>query len=146
MQRAKLGALLTAGLTLVYLVVLGQFGLAMLGSATIIGKSMGALVLVFPLLGVWALIREFRFGSQVEHLGIRVEAEGAWPEFDLELRPSGRPIRATADKVFLEFKAKAEAAPEDWHSWFNLSLAYDAAGDRARARKAMQQAIKLSSE
>ncbi len=146
MQRAKVGAMLTAGLTLVYLLVLGQFGLAMLGSSTVIGKTMGVLVLVFPLFGVWALIREFRFGSQVERLSKRVEAEGAWPEFDLELRPSGRPIRATADKVFEEFKAKAEAAPEDWHSWFNLSLAYDAAGDRARARKAMQQAIKFSSE
>ncbi|MCX8528617.1 MAG: tetratricopeptide repeat protein [Rhodoluna sp.] len=146
MQRAKLGALLTAGLTLIYLVVLGQFGIAMLGSATIIGKSMGLLVLVFPVLGIWALIREFRFGSQVERLSKRVEAEGVWPSFDLELRPSGRPIRASADRVFEEYKAKAEAKPEDWHSWFNLSLAYDAAGDRPRARKAMQQAIKLSSE
>ncbi len=146
MQRAKVGAILTAVLTLVYLVVLGQFGVAMLGAVSPIGKAMGFLVLVFPALGVWAIIREFRFGAQVERLTKRVESEGTWPLFELELRPSGRPIRESADKVFQEFKARAEAKPEDWHSWFNLSLAYDAAGDRARARKAMQQAIKLSSE
>ncbi len=146
MQRAKVGAILTAGLTLVYLVVLGQFGVAMLGAVSPIGKAMGFLVLVFPALGVWAIIREFRFGAQVERLTKRVESEGTWPLFELELRPSGRPIRESADRVFQEFKARAEAKPGDWHSWFNLSLAYDAAGDRSRARKSMQKAIKLSSE
>ena len=39
--------------------------------------------------------------------------------------------------------AEAEAAPEDWRSWFRLSCAYDAAGDRKRARASMRDAVKL---
>ena len=146
MRSGKVGAYLTGGLTLIYLAVLGQFGVAMILSGKPVGIGMGALVLVFPVLGIWALVREFRFGSQVEKLADRVKDEGAWPEFELELRPSGRAVRTSADAVFAEYKARAEAAEGDWHSWFNLSLAYDAAGDRSRARKAMQRAIKLSSE
>jgi hypothetical protein len=143
---SKVGAYVTAGLTLIYLVVLGQFGVEMILSGKAVGIGMGALVLVFPVLGVWAIIREFRFGTQVEKLAKRVKAENSWPEFALEVRPSGRAVRSSADAVFAEYKARAEAAEGDWHSWFNLSLAYDAAGDRPRARKAMQRAIKLSSE
>ncbi len=146
MISTKIGAFVTGGLTLIYLVVLGQFGIAMMLSGTPIGIAMGSLVLVFPVLGIWALVREFRFGIQVERLSKRVKAENAWPKFNLELRPSGRAVRSSADQVFAEYKAKAEAAPSDWHSWFNLSLAYDAAGDRKRARTAMQQAIRLASE
>jgi hypothetical protein len=142
----KVGAFVTGGLTLIYLLVLGQFGVAMLLSGIPIGIAMGVLVLVFPVLGIWALIREFRFGLQVDRLVQRVKREDAWPEFELEVRPSGRAIRSSADLVFEEYKAKAEAAPDDWHSWFNLSLAYDAASDRKRARKAMQEAIRLASE
>jgi hypothetical protein len=146
LRSGKVGAYLTGGLTLIYLAVLGQFGVAMILSGKPVGIVMGSLVLVFPVLGIWALVREFRFGSQVEKLADRVKAEGAWPEFELNLRPSGRAVRASADAVFAEYKVRAEAAESDWHSWFNLSLAYDAAGDRSRARKAMQRAIKLSSE
>ena len=146
MNSTKVGAFVTGALTLVYLVVLGQFGVAMVLSGTPLGISMGVLVLVFPVLGIWSLVREFRFGVQVERLVKRVRAEGSWPEFNLEVRPSGRAVRASADVVFSEYAAKAEAAPGDWHSWFNLSLAYDAAGDRKRARKAMQEALRLSSE
>ena len=146
MSSTKIGAFVTGGLTLIYLVVLGQFGIAMMLSGTPIGIAMGSLVLVFPVLGIWALVREFRFGVQVERLSKRVKAEDAWPIFNLELRPSGRAVRSSADQVFEEYKAKAEAAPSDWHSWFNLSLAYDAASDRKRARKAMQEAIRLASE
>ena len=36
-----------------------------------------------------------------------------------------------------------EAAPEDWRAWFRLGLAYDASGDRRRARKAIIRAISL---
>lgn len=146
MNSTKIGAIVTGGLTLIYVAVLGQFGVAMIMSKTPVGVAMGLLVLTFPLLGVWALVREFKFGVQAEKLSERVKTDGAWPEFDLEMRPSGRAVRSSADKVFEQFKARAEAAPDDWHSWFNLSLAYDAAGDRRRARTAMQRAIKLASE
>jgi Flp pilus assembly protein TadD len=40
-------------------------------------------------------------------------------------------------------RAQAEAAPEDWRSWYRLALAYDAAGDRTRARAAARHALAL---
>ncbi|MEY2676438.1 MAG: hypothetical protein RL510_458 [Actinomycetota bacterium] len=146
MQRAKVGAFATGVLTLVYLVVLGQFGLKMIESATPVGVVMGSLVLIFPLFGLWFMVQEFRFGIRVEKLASRLNEEGAWPQFDLEVRPSGRVIRASADRVFQEQKAKTEQNPDDWREWFALSLAYDAAGDRSRARKAMREALLKASE
>ena len=40
-------------------------------------------------------------------------------------------------------RAQTEAAPEDWRTWFRLALAYDAAGDRTRARAAARHAVAL---
>jgi Flp pilus assembly protein TadD len=45
--------------------------------------------------------------------------------------------------VFAEYASRTEKSPDDWHSWFNLSLAYDAAGDSRRARAAMRKAVTL---
>jgi len=36
-----------------------------------------------------------------------------------------------------------EAHPDDWRAWYRLGLAYDASGDRRRARGAVRQAIQL---
>ena len=105
---------------------------------------MGFTLFGLPAVGVWSIIRELKFGLQVESLAKRVREEGVWPEFDLELRPSGRPVRASAAKVFAKFAEIAEQNPDDWHSWFNLSLAYDASGDSRRARAAMRTAISLT--
>ena len=70
-----------------------------------------------------------------------MEAAGGLPVDDLPRRPSGRVDRAAADEAFGRYKAAAEAAPDDWRVWFRLSTAYDAAGDRKRARAAMRTAI-----
>jgi Flp pilus assembly protein TadD len=77
-------------------------------------------------------------------LGERLAAEGGLPADDLARRPSGRVERAAADEVFARRRAEAEAAPDDWRSWFRLGIAYDDAGDRRRAREAMRRAITLS--
>jgi cytochrome c-type biogenesis protein CcmH/NrfG len=108
-----------------------------------VAKTMGFALFGLPAVGIWAIIRELRFGLQVEALSKQVRQEGAWPLFDLELRPSGRPVRASAEKVFADFAERTENNPDDWHSWFNLSLAYDAAGDSRRARASMRKAVRL---
>jgi Flp pilus assembly protein TadD len=40
-------------------------------------------------------------------------------------------------------RAAVEAAPDDWGSWFRLGFAYDAAGDRKRARESLRRAARL---
>jgi hypothetical protein len=143
-SRAKIGALVMSALLLVYVVLLANTGLSLLFTNLVLAQIMGFLILSFPLLGIWAIVVEFRFGVAAEKLVARVEQQGTWPDLDIEVRPSGRPIRSSADKAFLKFSSAAENKPEDWQSWFNLSLAYDACGDRRRARAAMRKAISLS--
>ncbi|PYI65677.1 hypothetical protein CVV68_17540 [Arthrobacter livingstonensis] len=104
-------------------------------------KAMGAAYFVIPFVAAWALISEVLFGARTEKLANILEAEGGLPEDNLPRTPGGRIIRAAADAEFEKYKVEAETAPDDWRSWFRLSCAYDAAGDRKRARKAMRDAV-----
>jgi hypothetical protein len=144
LNSTKLGAFATAALTLIYIALFANLGVIGVTSGEPVGVAIGIMILVFPLLGVWLMIQEFRFGMAIEKLAKKIQAEGAWPVFEFELRPSGRPTRASADFVFLEQQKNTQAHPEDFHSWFSLGLAYDAAGDRRRARAAMRTALKLA--
>jgi hypothetical protein len=144
MSRTKLGALVMTALLLVYVALLANTGFSLLSTNIVIAQVMGVLILAFPLIGVWAIIVELRFGLAAEKLVARVEAEGKWPDLQIETRPSGRAVRASADAAFAKWRAAAEQNQTDFHAWFNLSLAYDACGDRRRARAAMRRAIELA--
>lgn len=146
MSRTKLGALVMTALLLVYVALLANTGFSLLSTNIVIAQVMGALILAFPLIGVWAIIVELRFGLAAEKLVARVEAEGKWPDLQIETRPSGRAVRASADAAFAKWSAAAEQNQTDFHAWFNLSLAYDACGDRRRARAAMRRAIALANK
>ena len=143
MSKSKAGAFLLGAITLIYLVLMTNQAITLIQLDSLIAKTMGAVLFGLPAVGVWAIVRELKFGLQVESLSKLVHEEGAWPSFDLELRPSGRPVRTSAHKVFTEFAERAQISPDDWRSWFNLSLAYDAAGDSRRARAAMRKAVSL---
>jgi len=142
-MQAKLGAMVMTVLTLLYVVVLGQRGVMLLGQPNAIGKVMGLFILILPVFGFVGIFQELRFGVSVEKMAKQVEAEGLWPLRDLPIRPSGRPEKAAADREFERIRDEVDKAPEDWHSWFNLGLAYDACGDRRRARASMRKALRL---
>lgn len=144
MSRQKYAAALMAGLTLLYVFLLGQTGYLLLVDEDPIAKIIGALILVFPGFAGWAIFIELRFGLALEKLSRIIAAAGEWPEFDFELRPSGRPTKSSADRVFAEFQEKEHANQENYQYWFELGLIYDAASDRTRARKAMRKAIELA--
>ena len=126
-----------------YLVVSFQRSILLLTDNNLAAQAIGAAYLVLPVVGAWALIRELMFGARTEKMARILEAEGGLPVDNLPRTPAGRIIRAAADQEFEKYKAEAEAAPEDWRSWFRLSCAYDAAGDRKRARASMRDAVKL---
>jgi hypothetical protein len=126
-----------------YLVVSFQRSILLLMDNNMAAKAIGAAYLVLPIVGAWALIRELMFGARTEQMARILEAEGGLPVDELPRTPAGRIIRAAADQEFEKYKAEAEAAPEDWRSWFRLSCAYDAAGDRKRARASMRDAGRL---
>jgi len=142
-NRAKIGVLLVTLLLAFYLVVVAQRGWLLLTSDGLTAKAMGLAYFVLPLVGVWALVRELLFGVQTEKMANILADEGGLPVDDLPRTPGGRIVREAADAQFPVYQAEVEAAPEDWHAWFRLSCAYDAAGDRKRARSAMRKAGSL---
>ena len=99
-------------------------------------------MLALPLVGLWVVVAEIRFGRATERLARRLLDDEESP---LPRRASGRVDRVAADARFAERRAEVEAAPDDWRCWYRLALAYDDAGDRRRARGAMRTAIEKSS-
>ncbi len=138
---AKRTAFLLAVVFVAYAALLGWRGVLLIGTGDPVAVGLGIAVLVIPVLGAYLVGRELQFGRRTEALARELEAVGGLPVDDLARRPSGRIDRAAADEAFEKYKAEAEAAPGDWRVWFRVSTAYDAAGDRKRARATMRAAI-----
>jgi tetratricopeptide (TPR) repeat protein len=141
---AKFGAIVMTGLLGVYLTLVGERSIALMNSSQPIAVAIGSLMLFLPVVAAWGIFLELRFGLRIEKLGEILKRENAWPRFEFELRPSGRPTRDSAEAIFGKYQKLVENDESNWKVWFALGLAYDAAGDRARARKAMRSAIALS--
>lgn len=139
----RVGVAIMAALLLLYIVLVGQRAWLLLTTGEPVAVAMGVALIVLPVVAAWALGRELWFGVRSEQLGRRLEAEGGLPQEQVALRPSGRPTREDGDVLFPEYKADVEASPESWQGWYRLGLAYDAAGDRRRARAAVRRAISL---
>jgi hypothetical protein len=139
---AKTGAILMAVLLAIYVALVGWRAVQFIGTGEPVAVAMGVALLVLPIVAAWALWREIMFGVRSQSLVRRLDAEGGL-DLGLPLLPSGRPERAAADAAFPAFQAAAEAEPDSWRAWLRLGLAYDAAGDRRRARSAVRRAITL---
>jgi hypothetical protein len=137
------GAILMAVLLALYLVLVVQHAILLLGTGILAGQIEGAALIVLPIVGAWALIVELRFGVRAQRLLRLMTESGDLPVDNLPHRPSGRPERAAADLEFPAYQAEVEAAPDDWTRWYRLALAYDASGDRRRARWATRRAIRI---
>ncbi|GAA4146015.1 hypothetical protein [Leifsonia shinshuensis] len=142
-MRNRLAAIVMALILLVYLVLVVQRAVLLIASGQPVGIAMGVALILLPFVAAWAIGRELLFGARTEKLVKLMAAEGTLPVDDLPHRASGRPLRDAADAEFPQYKAEVEAAPESWRAWFRLGLAYDASGDRRRARAALRQAIGL---
>lgn len=137
------GVVVMSVLLALYLALAGWRAVALLASGEALATVFGVALLVLPLIGAWGLVVELRFGLRSARLGRILGAEGGLPEAPDGAQPSGRIDRDAADAEFPRFAAEAEAAPDDWRAWFRLGLAYDASGDRRRARRAVRHAIAL---
>ena len=143
-MRVRIAVAVMAALLALYLVFAIRYGLLLIGVGEPIGIALGVALLVFPVLAAGAIAAELVFTVRADRLGRRLEAEGRLPGEQLAQRPSGRIDRAAADAVFPKFKQDAEDHPEDWRAWYRRGLAYDASGDRRRARWATRKAITLA--
>jgi hypothetical protein len=141
--RTKVVLAVVVAAVVFYAALIGFKGLGLLGSGSPVGVLLGIALLVLPVLGLLLVWREIEFGRRTAVLARQLDAEGGLPPDDLPRRPSGRVDRRAADEQFDRMRRETETAPEDWRTWFRLALAYDAAGDRARARAAARHALTL---
>jgi hypothetical protein len=142
-MRNLVAALVMAVLLALYLVLVVQHAVVLLGTGVLAGQIEGVALIVLPIVGAWALAVELLFGARAQRLLRLMTERGALPVDDLPHRASGRPVRAAADVEFPKYQAEVEAAPDDWTRWYRLALAYDASGDRRRARWATRRAIRI---
>jgi hypothetical protein len=142
--RVRVAVVVMAALLALYLVFAIRYGLLLIGVGEPVGIGLGVALLVFPAVAGGALVAELVFTVRADRLGQRLAAEGGLPDEQLAQRPSGRIDRSAADAVFPKYKQDAEDHPDDWRAWYRLGLAYDASGDRRRARWATRRAIQLS--
>ena len=140
---ARIGVAVMAVLLALYIALVGQRAWLLLTSGEPIAIAIGVSLVVLPCLAAWALGRELWFGVRAQQLGRRLQSEGGLPDEEVAVRPSGRVLREDADAVFPAHREDVEAHPDDWRAWYRLGLAYDAAGDRRRAREAVRSAIRL---
>jgi len=143
-MRGRIAAIVMSVLLAIYLVAVVQYAFVLIGIDDWIARTMGVALLVLPLIGAWALVREITFVLRAEKLMRTLRDAGELPVDDLPKLPSGRADPALADAQFPPYKAAVDAEPESWQAWFRLGLAYDASGDRPRARWATREAIRLA--
>lgn len=145
-MKTKIAVGIVSAAVLLYVVFVAQRAWLMMAGGNPVGIAMGAALIVLPVIGAWAIIRELWFGMRAEHVGRRLESEGGLPEEDVAVRPSGRIVREDGAAVFPKYRTQVEEHPEDWRAWYRLGLAYDAAGDRHRARSAIRQSLRLEAK
>ena len=137
-MKTRISVALIAAVLVLYIVVTAQWAWLLLTSGTPLAIVMGAALLVIPVVAAWGVGREIWFGVRAERVGRRLESEGGLPDDDVEVHPSGRVVREAADAVFHRYRDQVQRTPDDWRAWYRLGLAYDAAGDRRRARGAIR--------
>ena len=117
--------------------------IALLGMGEPVGIVLGLAFGILPLLVLWYIVAEWLLATRVQRLADELAGTDELPVDTLPRSPGGRIDRAAASAQFETVKAQVEAEPERWQGWFNLGFAYDAAGDRRRARAALRKAVAL---
>lgn len=143
MTRAKVGVAIVSIALVLYFWFTYQRAWIMVTDESLLAKGIGLALFALPVVGAWTLVRELMFGAQTERLADVLAEEDGLPPDNLPRTPGGRIVREAADAEFERYRAETDAAPDDWRSWFRLSCAYDAAGDRKRARESMRRAIRM---
>ncbi|WP_243225039.1 tetratricopeptide repeat protein [Microbacterium sp. CIAB417] len=142
----RIGVALMGVCLILYFVVAGQQAFLYISTGDPIAVAMGIALIVLPLIGVWALVREIQFGVAADRLGRRLDAEGGMPEAETELTPSGRIAPEDAEGIVSRYRSAAQEAPEDWRAQYRLGVVQDAAGRRKDARASIREAIRVEKQ
>ncbi len=136
-------AVALTALLVLYVVLVATRATALIRTGEPVAIGLGAALWVLPIVAIWYLAREWALAIDVQRMADRLAAAHELPVDDLPRSAGGRIDRAAARAAFDEVRARCEAAPDDWRSWYHLAFAYDAAGDRRRARESLRHARRL---
>jgi len=141
--RAVAGAVVLTALLGLYVWLVAARATALIGTGEPIAVVLGLALWVLPILVIWLVYREWSLAVDVQRMADELAAADELPIDDLPRSPGGRIDRAAARAAFEPARELAEAEPDDWRSWYHLAFAYDAAGDRRRARESLRKASAL---
>ena len=133
-----------AALLVIYLIFATQYAIILLRAAEPLANALGVALVILPVIGAAVLVADLVFVVRGERLLKRLGDEDGLPVDDLPRLPSGRVDPKAADAEFPKYQSEVEAEPGSWQAWLRLGLAYDASGDRRRARWATRKAIALA--
>ncbi|MCL2455161.1 MAG: hypothetical protein FWD18_07690 [Micrococcales bacterium] len=137
------GVVAITALLAVWALVVVWRALALVATGEAIGVLLGLAFLVLPLVALAMLAREWRLAIATQAMADELFAEGGLEIDELPRSPGGRIDKAAARDAFDAARTQAEAEPSDWRSWYRLAFAYDAAGDRGRARASLRKAARM---
>lgn len=140
---AFLAAVSVTVLLAIYLGLVAERAIIAMRGDSLVGKAIGAALLVLPLIGAWYLVQEWRLGTAVQRMADVLDAQGRLPAFEGEANARGKLSDAAAEQAVDMASRGVELAPKDWVAWFHLGYAYDAAADRSQARKCLRYAAEL---
>lgn len=126
-----------------YFALVAGRAVVFIGTSDPVARVMGIALLLFPALGAWWLLHEWRLGTAVQRMADELEGEGRLPIHDGEQDARGRLTGEAQEAVFEVARRGVELRPEDWAAWFHVAYAYEAAGDRSMARKSLRHASSL---
>jgi len=136
-------AVALTGLLGLYVWLVATRATALIRTGEPVGIGLGIAFWILPPLVIWLVAREWRLAIDVQRMADELAAADELPVDDLPRSPAGRIDRAAARDAFEPARERAEAQPDDWRSWYHLAFAYDAAGDRRRARESLRTASRL---
>ncbi|GAA3811835.1 hypothetical protein [Cellulomonas soli] len=142
-RTSLVAAVVLTALLAIYLFVVATRATALIRTGEPVGIVLGIAFWVLPLLVLGLVAKEWRLAIDVQRMADELADEGRLPVDDLPRSPGGRIDRAVATEAFDEARRRAEAEPDAWSSWYLLAFAYDAAGDRRRARESLRTASRL---
>ena len=137
------GAVLVTALLALWVWLVAVRSVQLIGTGRIVGIALGVAFLVLPLLVVGLVAREWLLAVDVQKMADELDLAGDLPVDDLPRSPGGRVDRVVARARFAPAPRAAAATPDDWRVWYRLAFAYDAAGDRRRARASLRTASRL---
>ena len=140
---ATAGAVALTALLALYLWLVAVRAVALVRTGEPVAVVMGVALLVLPLLVVGLIGREWMLALEVQRMADELAAADELPVDDLPRSPGGRIDKAAARAAFEDARERVDADPDDWRVWYHVAFAYDAAGDRSRARESLRRAARL---